>query len=129
MLAGYMFVVGPTLLDIYTMLNLHPALPDGPTGTRSDVIRAILRSRPAEVGAMVHLVTAELDRGPAVAVARIPVESLNQTKSIWELDDETAFRKIEEGILRREPELVNRALEEALRLNGQWSATPTPVEI
>ncbi len=65
-LAGYMLVTSPAMCDRYLMLNLHPALPGGPTGTWQEVIWELLRQEARETGAMIHLATAELDRGPVV---------------------------------------------------------------
>lgn len=72
-LAGYMLVASPQLCERYPMLNLHPALPGGPTGTWQDVIWELLRTRASETGAMMHLATPELDRGPAIAFFRFAV--------------------------------------------------------
>ena len=72
-LAGYMLIVSPPMCARYAMLNLHPALPGGPTGAWQEVIWELLRTRATETGAMMHLVTAELDRGPAVAFFRFPI--------------------------------------------------------
>ncbi len=72
-LAGYMLVVSPSMCHRYAMLNLHPALPEGPTGTWQQVIWSLLASRARETGAMIHLVTPELDRGPVLAVDRFPI--------------------------------------------------------
>lgn len=72
-LAGYMLIVGPELCTRYTMINLHPALPGGPTGSWQQVIHKLLDAKTSETGAMMHLVTPELDRGPAISFFKIPV--------------------------------------------------------
>lgn len=72
-LAGYMLIVGPEMCSRYTMINLHPALPGGPTGTWKQVIDEILRVGEPTTGAMMHLVTPELDRGPAITSFSFPV--------------------------------------------------------
>ena len=72
-LAGYMLIVGPELCTRYTMINLHPALPDGPTGSWQQVIHSLIDAKAPETGAMMHLVTPELDRGPAISFFKIPV--------------------------------------------------------
>jgi phosphoribosylglycinamide formyltransferase 1 len=72
-LAGYMLIAGPEMCAKYTMVNLHPALPDGPTGTWQQVINRLLETGAKKTGAMMHLVTPELDRGPAIAYFKIPV--------------------------------------------------------
>jgi len=72
-LAGYMLIVSPPMCERYAMLNLHPALPGGPTGTWQEVIWELLRTRARETGAMMHLVTPELDRGPAISYVRFAI--------------------------------------------------------
>ncbi|MDO8578839.1 MAG: formyltransferase family protein [Dehalococcoidales bacterium] len=66
-LAGYMLVVGPELCTRYNMINLHPAAPGGPKGTWQEVIWQLIDAKAWTTGAMMHLVTPELDRGPVVA--------------------------------------------------------------
>lgn len=73
-MAGYMLVVSPAMCRRYALLNLHPALPSGPTGTWQDVIWQLLDQEAAETGAMVHLATAELDSGPVVALCRFSLQ-------------------------------------------------------
>jgi phosphoribosylglycinamide formyltransferase-1 len=53
------------------MLNIHPSLLPLFPGLATH--QQALDARVAEHGATVHFVTAELDHGPAVAQARIPV--------------------------------------------------------
>ena len=65
-LAGYMLVVGSEMCQRYKMLNLHPAVPEGPTGTWQEVIWQLIETRAHTAGAMIHLVTPELDKGPPV---------------------------------------------------------------
>jgi phosphoribosylglycinamide formyltransferase 1 len=72
-LAGYMLITGPDLCARFAMLNLHPALPGGPQGTWQEVIWQLLAADATETGAMIHLATAELDRGPVVAWCSFPI--------------------------------------------------------
>lgn len=65
-LAGYMLIVSPEMCRQFTMINLHPAAPGGPTGTWQEVIWQLMAQRASQSGVMMHLVTPELDRGPAV---------------------------------------------------------------
>jgi len=69
-MAGYMLIVSPAMCRRYALLNLHPALPDGPTGTWQEVIWQLLEEETSETGAMIHLATAQLDRGPVVSSFR-----------------------------------------------------------
>ncbi|WP_020655062.1 phosphoribosylglycinamide formyltransferase [Massilia niastensis] len=72
-LAGFMRILTAPFVEHYAgrMLNIHPSLlPLFPgLGTHQQAIDAGV----AEHGATVHFVTAELDHGPAVAQARVPV--------------------------------------------------------
>lgn len=72
-MAGYMLIASPAMCRRYAILNLHPALPGGPTGTWQEVIWQLLEEETAETGAMIHLATAELDRGPVVSFFRFPI--------------------------------------------------------
>lgn len=69
-MAGYMLIASPSLCRRYALLNLHPALPTGPTGTWQQVIWRLLDAQADETGAMVHLATAQLDRGPVITYFR-----------------------------------------------------------
>jgi phosphoribosylglycinamide formyltransferase-1 len=65
-LAGYMLICGDKMCTRYNLLNLHPAKPGGPKGTWKEVIWQLMETKAQETGAMMHLATPELDRGPAV---------------------------------------------------------------
>lgn len=65
-LAGYMLIVGPEMCQKYDMINLHPAAPGGPAGTWQEVIWKLIDTGAEATGAMMHLVTPELDKGPVV---------------------------------------------------------------
>ena len=65
-LAGYMLIVGPEVCQKYDMVNLHPAAPGGPAGTWQEVIWKLIETGAESTGAMMHLVTPELDKGPVV---------------------------------------------------------------
>ena len=72
-LAGYMLIVGGEMCRSYPLLNLHPALPDGPAGTWQEVVWSLIRQRAEETGAMVHLATEEVDRGPVLSYVTVPI--------------------------------------------------------
>ncbi len=72
-LAGYMLIVGSEMCQKYNMINLHPATPGGPTGTWQEVIWQLIETGANESGVMMHLVTPELDKGPAVAYCAFPI--------------------------------------------------------
>ena len=66
LLAGYMLIFTPEMAGRYPFLNLHPAAPEGPTGTWQDVIWQLIDERAQRSGVMIHLATDELDKGPPV---------------------------------------------------------------
>jgi phosphoribosylglycinamide formyltransferase 1 len=82
-MAGYMLIVSPTQCRRFVLLNLHPALPGGPTGTWQEVIWALLKREAEETGAMMHLATAELDRGPVVSFVRFGITG-GDWDPLWE---------------------------------------------
>jgi folate-dependent phosphoribosylglycinamide formyltransferase PurN len=65
-LAGYMLIFGEEFARRHDLLNLHPALPGGPTGIWQDVIWELIDARAERAGVMMHLATPELDEGPPV---------------------------------------------------------------
>ncbi len=73
-LAGYMLITSAELCQKHDMINLHPAPPGGPTGTWQEVIWALIQNKADTAGAMMHLVTPELDKGPPVAYCTFPIK-------------------------------------------------------
>lgn len=82
-LAGYMWVVSPAVCKQLSLLNLHPALPSGPAGTWQEVIWQLLAQRADKTGAMMHLVTPELDKGPAVTFCEFAIKG-GKWNALWE---------------------------------------------
>lgn len=122
-LAGYMLIVSPLLCEKYKMINLHPAKPAGPKGTWQEVIWQLIRNREKESGVMMHLVTPELDAGPAISYCTYPIvgkkfnrlwQKLNCKLQITNLEEiikkegenEPLFKKIREEGLKREFPLI-----------------------
>ena len=72
-LAGFMRILTAPFVEHYAgrMLNIHPSLLPAFPGL--DTHRKALEAGVPEHGATVHFVTAELDHGPMVAQARVPV--------------------------------------------------------
>ena len=122
-LAGYMLIVGGKMCRQYPLLNLHPALPDGPTGTWQEVVWSLINTRAAKTGAMVHLATEEVDRGPVISYVTVPItgpgfdqhweslqgedlESIRKTQG----EDFALFRAIRSEQYRREPYLLFETL-------------------
>ncbi|MEW6446842.1 MAG: formyltransferase family protein [Bacillota bacterium] len=74
-LAGYMLIVSAEMCMRHPMLNLHPALPGGPKGAWQEVVWQLIAQRAKEAGAMIHLVTPELDAGPPVTYCRFSLST------------------------------------------------------
>jgi phosphoribosylglycinamide formyltransferase 1 len=72
-LAGFMRILGAPLVERYAgrMLNIHPSLLPKHRGLHTH--RRVLEAGEREHGASVHFVTCELDGGPVVLQARVPV--------------------------------------------------------
>jgi phosphoribosylglycinamide formyltransferase-1 len=89
-LAGFMRILGPELVDSFTgrMLNLHPSLLPKYPGL--DTHQRVLEAGDRWHGATVHFVTPALDAGPAIIQYRLPVgpddtaESLAQRVHVGE---------------------------------------------
>ena len=62
-LAGYMLILDPETCRRYTIINLHPALPDTYKGTWEEIVAKVVENGDERYGATVHLCTPELDRG------------------------------------------------------------------
>ena len=72
-LAGYLRVVGPTILDQYDhrIVNLHPAwLPEYP-GLHS--IERAFNDHKKQTGVTVHYIDSGLDSGPIIAQRHVPI--------------------------------------------------------
>lgn len=71
--AGYMRLIGAATVEAWTgrMVNIHPSLLPAFKGLHTH--RQALQAGVAEHGCSVHYVTAELDGGPVVSQARVPV--------------------------------------------------------
>lgn len=121
-LAGYMLITGKKLCNKYDLINLHPALPNGPKGAWQEVIWEIISSNEAEHGVMMHLVTPELDRGPVITYCKFKTKGSKafdmlwtnyyrkrETKSLQEIikeegEDEPLFKETRrQGFVREKP--------------------------
>ena len=118
-LAGYMLICSGEMCRKYPLLNLHGALPDGPTGTWQSVIWELIESGATRTGAMIHMATEEVDRGPVLSHCELPIvggafdeerrklagRSIEQVKSD-EGEENGLFRLIRAEGYRREPYLL-----------------------
>jgi phosphoribosylglycinamide formyltransferase-1 len=124
-LAGYMLWMDDATCKEYDMINLHPALPDGPKGTWEEVIWTLIREKADRHGIMIHICTEEWDRGAALTYCGFPIrgkgfdplwEDLERKAAASSLEDiiktegteEPLFKKIrEEGAKRELPLIVS----------------------
>jgi phosphoribosylglycinamide formyltransferase-1 len=81
-LAGFMRVLSAAFVRHYEgrMLNIHPALLPAYKGLHTH--RRVLAAGDTRHGASVHLVTAELDEGPVIAQASVPVRAQDTEDSL-----------------------------------------------
>ena len=122
-LAGYMLVCSGDMCRRYPLLNLHGALPDGPTGTWQSVIWQLIDARSTRTGAMIHLATEEVDRGPVLSHCVVPIAG-NGFEQHWgalrdrdakdiranEGEDYPLFQRIRAAGYLREPYLLLETL-------------------
>lgn len=127
-MAGYMLIIGDPELQNLNMVNIHPALPWGPKGTWQEVIHQLISETADEQGAMVHLVTKELDRGPVISYCRFPIKgtgwdeiwkkwkkSIKKDSPLQDREAQELFKKIRhEGEIRELPLLTNAIRELAM---------------
>jgi phosphoribosylglycinamide formyltransferase-1 len=131
-LAGFMRVLTDAFVDHYLgrMLNVHPSLLPRHTGL--DTHRRALEAGDREHGSSVHFVTRELDGGPVVVQARVPVrpddtpETLEARVRPWEyIILPRAIRLFAEGRLRLDGETP---LLDGLPLTAPLPPDATPPE-
>ena len=81
-LAGYMRIVGPTLLEAYKnrMINIHPSLlPEFP-GLHG--IKEAFEAKVPETGVTIHYVDNGIDTGPIIAQEQVRIESTDTIDSL-----------------------------------------------
>jgi folate-dependent phosphoribosylglycinamide formyltransferase PurN len=109
-LAGYMLIVSEELCLKHNMINLHPAPPGGPTGSWQEVIWTLIENKADTAGAMIHLVTPELDRGPVVSYCLFSIRNEPFAEYWRKNDKDTLFRLIRQHELAREFPLITLTL-------------------
>ena len=97
-LAGYMLIAGQEMCERNILLNLHPALPNGPTGTWQDVIWKLIETKSRETGAMIHIATPEVDRGQPLTYVSYSLRTREYSR-LWKNSNlETGFGNIKAKI-------------------------------
>jgi phosphoribosylglycinamide formyltransferase-1 len=110
-LAGFMRLLGPTLLEAFpaAILNIHPSLLPAFPGV--DAQRQAWTHGAKVAGATVHFVTGELDGGPIIRQSAVPIfdEDTPDTVAARILDEEH----------RIYPEAVGLVLDGGWTINGR----------
>ncbi len=114
-LAGYMLIVSEELSQKYDMINLHPAPPCGPTGSWQEVIWTLIQNKADTAGAMMHLVTPELDKGQVVSYCLFSIKGAPFAEHWCNDDKEMLFRLIRQHELAREFPLIILTLQSLSR--------------
>lgn len=81
-LAGFMRILTPTFIQAFAgrLINLHPSLLPRHRGLETH--RRALEAGDTEHGASVHFVTADLDAGPVIMQAHLPIEPHDDAASL-----------------------------------------------
>lgn len=124
-LAGYMLITGDELCKKYTMINLHPAEPGGPTGTWQEVIWKLIQDRADRTGVMMHHVTEILDRGPAITYCTFLIRGEKFDK-LWNDMEEKLKKESLEEIINNEGE--NEPLFKEIRKEGVRRELPLIIQ-
>ncbi len=121
-LAGYMLIAGRALLEL-PLLNLHPAPPGGPAGAWEEVIWKLIEEGAERAGAMIHIATEELDRGPVVAYCTFSLREPPFAELRERGEKSSLFRLIRQHELVREIPLLTETLkalgEERVKIVGK----------
>ena len=105
LMAGYMLILPPEMCQSKNCINLHPDLPGRYAGTWEEVIHQVIRNRATEAGAMIHLATNELDRGPPITFCKFPLRGGSWNEH-WEGGGDELFSKIRNAGVARELPLI-----------------------
>ena len=111
-LAGYMLILGAKFCKNFMVLNLHPALPEGPKGTWQEVIWQLIEKKKDTTGIMIHRVTENLDAGPALAYCTFPIKG-PEFDHLWdEIEQKLRYKSL--SLIKKE-EGENQPLFSAIR--------------
>ena len=115
-LAGFMRILGEEFVDRYAgrILNIHPSLLPRYRGLHTH--RRVLEAGERVHGASVHFVTRELDGGPVVIQARVPV--------LDDDDEATLARRVLAQEHRIYPECIGWYASGRLRLRDGFRRVP-----
>jgi phosphoribosylglycinamide formyltransferase 1 len=108
-LAGYMRLIGPTLLEAYEgkIVNIHPSLL--PAFPGKDAIGQALAAGVEKTGVTIHYVDEGMDTGPAIASATVkiaPGETRETLQKKIQRIEHSLFPEVLEQLLNGEEEAV-----------------------
>ena len=84
-LAGYLKMIGPKLLEKYTLINTHPSLLPkyGGKGMHGmNVHRAVIDAHEPYSGVTVHFVNSEYDKGTIIRQTKVAVDKTDTAESL-----------------------------------------------
>jgi len=118
-LAGFMRILSPQFVNYYRgrLINIHPSLLPAFKGLHTH--RRILETQQREHGATVHFVTEELDGGPIILQAKVPVLP-------GDTEEQLAARVLQQEH-RIYPQAIHWFAEGKIQLRGNqvWTADPS----
>ena len=103
--AGLADIIPLDVLSGTPAINIHPALPDGPTGWWQDVASELLAQNALYSGVTVHWVTDVVDRGEVIEYERFPIPD--------------NFDGIRQAMLENEPSVLVKALKHLVTLRSK----------
>ncbi len=122
-LAGYMLFTSELMCQKLSMINLHPAPPDGPVGSWREVIWQLIEEKAPLGGVQIQLATMDWDRGPVITYCTFPMAGplfddgwkLAGSQSIDELrscqgEEFQLFQQIRDESTKREIPLIIETL-------------------
>lgn len=110
-LAGFLWLVPRNLTELFTVINIHPALLPKYGGKGmygANVHKAVLASKDKESGITIHQVNQDYDKGRIIFQATCPIQPKDTSETlaarIHELEHQHYPRVIEEVLLSEEDE-------------------------
>ena len=109
-LAGFLWLVPRSLTELFTVINIHPALlpKHGGKGMYGmNVHKAVLAAKEKESGITIHRVDQDYDRGEIIFQATCPVEARDTPESLAARIHELEYQhypKVIEELLTKEDE-------------------------
>lgn len=84
-LAGYLKMIGPNLLEKYTIINTHPSLLPkfGGKGMHGmHVHEAVVKAKEKYTGATIHYVNAQYDKGTIISQTKVEILPTDTAKTV-----------------------------------------------